>query len=869
MSALLLLAWGCAKEGAPRAISKTEEPETQVIVEETPTYINVLLDDGLTSLVEDQLASGVLCTKSEALNSVTEELGVESMERLFPFAGEFEPRTRKEGLHRWYRVKLPKESSVTKAVKSFEGLDGVSFVEEPLPVKLETNDPYWANDLWGLNNTRYPEYDVNCQPVWEEFTVGDPKVVVAVLDGGIQLDHPDLAWNCLESGHTNYVSGVSGIVAHGHGTHVAGTIAGVSNNGIGVAGVAGGDYFRNKRGVKLLSMQGFYTYVDGNGQTKTRSGSFETAMKEAADKGAHISQNSWGYDIDANGNGKIDDNELANAQAMFTNVHRYSIAAAMDYFAKYAGCDNDGNQLPDSPMKGGLVVFAAGNDNIYYGAPANYPTCVAVGAITRSGGKASFSNYGDWVDICAPGYEISSTYPTDKYARLSGTSMACPHVSGVAALILSYFGGQGFTADDLRKRLLDGAREIGPSTGSTPIGPMVDAYASFMVGGSEVPPVVESFTLTPQGHNVKVNFDGNDAYGYLVLAAPTRKAILEASLSDPSGAGLVTGNVIVAEPEDRNKPQEFILTGLTPDTDYYVALAAYSYNRRFSELSSLQTVHTNANSIPTVSTSFAGRFVFHNYEDVDIAYEISDADGDPLTVDFQTDGRATFAQEEDGLWHFRLACKLVRAPAAFSASLVVTDDIGGKNSSKFSYSILENLAPELTAELPKILLAKKDDSATVDLDAIFSDADGEPLNYRIAGFEAEVVSAEVVDGHILKVVAAGSGIATTEVRVTAYDALGANVRADIPCIVRPEGETVSFLEGRVVSDKLTVLTGTEPAWISVRLISASGTVVFRTSGTFSAFDPLELDLKALSAGVYTLIITDKAGKETKYPIVKR
>lgn len=868
MSALLTLAYACTRE---RLIAEPEieTAENQAAPAGTPTFINVLLDDELTSLVEDQLASGILRTKSEALNSVTEELGVESMERLFPFAGEFEPRTRKEGLHRWYRVRLSDETPVTKAVESFGGLDGVSFVEEPLPVKLQSNDPYWASDMWGLNNTLYPGYDVDCEKVWDEFTVGDPSVIVAVLDGGIQLNHPDLSWNCLESGHQSYVSGVSEIVGHGHGTHVAGTIAAVTNNRLGVAGIAGGDYSSGRRGVSLLSMQCFYDYKDSQGKTQTRSGNFETAMKEAADKGAVISQNSWGFDADKNGDGKLSDSEIESIKGTFENVHRYAIAAAMDYFTKYAGCDNDGNQLADSPMKGGLVVFAAGNDNIYYGPPANYPTCVAVGAMSVSGGKASFSNYGDWVDICAPGASIASTYPTNNYAKLSGTSMACPHVSGVAALITSFFGGQGFTADDLRKRLIDGARTISASEGGTPIGPLVDAYGSFMTGDSAVPPAVESFTLTTQGHNVKVNFTGNDAYGYLVLAAPTRKAILEATLTNPTGKDLVIGNIVISDPNKRTDPQEYILSGLEPDNDYYVAIAAYSYNRRFSDLSELKTVHTNVNAAPVVKSDYNGKYNFRNWQDIDISFSITDADEDPLTVDFQTDGRATFTQDDSGLWHFKLACQLVRAPASFSASLVVTDGFGGRSSEKFTYSILQNVAPAVSGEIPSVVLSKAGESFKIDLDTIFSDEDGESLDYRIAGTQQGLVSAEIIDDHTLVITSVTSGLALTEVRVTAYDNMGASARADIPCIIRPEGESISLLEGRVVSDKLTILTGSQPEKIKVRLVSSTGTVVYSAEGEYSAFNPMEINLKHLAPGVYTLIITDASGKESKYPIVKR
>ena len=119
--------------------------------------------------------------------------------------------------------------------------------------------------------------------------------------------------------------------------------------------------------------------------------------------------------------------------------------------------DNSGNQLPNSMMKGGVVIFAAGNDGIENGAPANYAPVIAVGAISKDGTKASYSNYGSWCDIAAPGTDIVSTLPNGQYGNLTGTSMACPHVSGVAALVVSYCGGPGFTNDMLKEKLLKSA----------------------------------------------------------------------------------------------------------------------------------------------------------------------------------------------------------------------------------------------------------------------------------------------------------------------------------------------------------------------------------------------------------------------------
>ena len=145
--------------------------------------------------------------------------------------------------------------------------------------------------------------------------------------------------------------------------------------------------------------------------------------------------------------------------------------AAIDYFIKYAGCDNDGNQLPDSPMKGGIVIFAAGNDNVSNpgtASPADYDAVVSVAAIAPDYTKASYSNYGSYIDISAPGGNLNgngmvySTIHNSSYGDMSGTSMACPMVSGVAALVIQKYGlnERGFTPDRLKEILFKSAYDV-------------------------------------------------------------------------------------------------------------------------------------------------------------------------------------------------------------------------------------------------------------------------------------------------------------------------------------------------------------------------------------------------------------------------
>ena len=859
LAALLL---SCVRESPETVPEVTEMPP--VAEKADPSFVKVLFSDEMTTLIEEDLSRGSLKTRSSELNDVTETLGVASMERLFPFAGEFEPRTRKEGLHRWYKVVYASEVPATRAAEAFSELPGVECVEEPLKASLTTNDRYWG-DQWALNNTRYPDRDIDVQKVWDIYTSGNPDVIVAVIDGGIDLNHPDLAWNCLASGHKNYVYGATSVVGHDHGTHVAGTIAAVSNNGIGVAGVAGGDYAKGKRGISLLSQQCFYTV--GSGQNAyDRGGDFETAIKEAADHGALISSNSWGYNFDENDDGMITGNELAAARSAHENVRHYSIARAIDYFVRYAGCDNNGEQLPGSLMKGGLVVFAAGNENIPYGCPANYEPCVAVGATTVSGAKASFSNYGDWVDICAPGSNVMSTYPGGSYVAYSGTSMACPHVSGVAALIVSYFGGQGFTVDDLKSRLLEGARDIGLSTGSRPIGSFVDAYGAFVTGDSGMPDAVEDFSVVPIGHNIRLDFNGGGgAYGYMAMAARSESALTNTSLTQLDD-GIESAHLIIADPEAPMAPRSISLLSLEPDTDYYVTLAAYSYGRRFSELSPIKKIHTGENGKPTITTDPGVSFVFRQYEDVDIPFTLEDPDLDTLQVSFQTNGRATLKEYEDGRWHFRLTCQAVRAPASFQATLIVSDCYGARSLRTFNYSVLENIAPVLTTPIEPMVIPSVGQSVEIDLSSHFTDEDGEPLEFKVNSLDTDILGAELSGGKSLRITTRAFGLG--QVRASAFDAMGASVRCDIPVLVRAAGEKVTLLEGPVFSDKLTILAAEKETPTTIRLVAASGSVVAETNGSFSAFNPVVLDTKRLAPGLYTLYV-DIAGDVTRRSVVKK
>ena len=423
---------------------------------------------------------------------ISEEMGIRSAERVFPAAGEFEARHRAAGLHRWYRISYDRTVPATKARQGLGGVAGIEAVAFPRRKARRSyfNDPQ-AYLQWNLRNDGslgghfMRGIDINVEPVRRDYTAGSSEVIVAVIDGGIDLAHEDLPGVVLppgeDGGSRNFVAGYEPgqIPADDHGTHVGGVIGAVNNNRTGVSGIAGGKDGRG--GVRLMSC-----VIFGEEESEGDAGDEDAqALVWAADHGAVIANNSWGYVFDSP--------EDAAQGARDFEQWPSPTKSAIDYFIDHAGTDASGAQT--GPMKGGVVFFASGNTGWDHDAPSEYGRVFAVGAVGPDGKMALYSTYGPWVDILAPGGSDADLDGSDEwilscvpdnmpgyapYAFMPGTSMACPHAAGVAALLVSYFGGPGFTNEDLLERMVGGMRTgVIDQQGRACGGGLLDAAGSF------------------------------------------------------------------------------------------------------------------------------------------------------------------------------------------------------------------------------------------------------------------------------------------------------------------------------------------------------------------------------------------------------
>lgn len=567
--------------------------------------------------------NGAVTTGVRPLDRAARNVKAISIRPMLPYSAKFAKQRAKYGLDRWYVVTFDESVSSADARKVFATTAGVELSEVVTPMSLKEgekgfrkldrskvltsraatmpfNDPFlpqqWHYQNFGTIPYSVVGADINLFNAWKVST-GSSDVLVAIIDGGVDYTHEDLNQNMyvntaelngkdgVDDDGNGYVDDVYGwnfctneakLYPHSHGTHVAGTVAAVNNNGIGVGGVAGGNGTPGS-GVRMLSCQVF------DSRSGTADGDFAAAIIYAAEKGATIAQCSWGWNA--------------------PDYKEQAVLDAIDYFTAEARSEK---------MNGGLCIFATGNDGKtgnYY--PAAYDKCVAVASMTSELTPASYSNYGEWTDIIAPGglldygeaQGVLSTLPGNEYGFNEGTSMATPHVSGIAALVLSRYGSPTFLNETLRTQLLTSVNDFyGYGKNQQYEGlygsGYIDATKALQMDEAGKPESVSDFEIIAAQDYITLSWiipasSDNNVNNHIIYYSKTPFTASDDLTKLPRMAVdtkfLNSGDQYTTEIKD-----------LDNLTTYYVAIQAVNRWGKASELSPVKSVTTNAGPKLTV-----------------------------------------------------------------------------------------------------------------------------------------------------------------------------------------------------------------------------------------------------------------------------
>ncbi len=875
-----------------------EKVETMIAQEYEKGFVRLMVTDDLSTKMEAAAFAGKSRTKAMAADHVIDRVKVRSVKRTFPYSGRFEERSRKAGLHLWYDVEFDSKVPLEEVRTHLSAIRGVRDVEyRPKAVRYDSggvievvqqiaqcaaqpaasmpfDDPrlpsqwHFHND-GSLGSKFLPGADINLFNAWS-YTTGTPDVIVAIVDGGIDYTHEDLAanmWvNLAEKNGTsnvdddrngykddihgyNFVADIGKLVPHNHGTHVAGVVAAVTNNGKGVAGIAGGNGQANS-GVRLMSCQIFVDEDDPYSSNAGRHGA--AAIKYAADNGAVICQNSWGYPT------------LTKIPA--------SDKAAIDYFIANAGIDVTGKQT--GPMRGGIVIFAAGNEDRAEAAPANYEKVVAVSSIAPDYKRAYYSNYGDWVDLAAPGGDVKSfgssgtvlSTVVNGYGYMQGTSMACPHVSGVAALVLSYHKGSGYTPDMLRSRLENGKVNIDGYNSSYrgKLGGLVNAQAALATGSMHAPNSIKTLNSSVQSNIVTLSWsvpsdpDDGKPSGFNVYFRKTPLTGINVK-NPPADVEIRSFPVGNFKPGDEFEVQ---VEGLEFETRYYFAVAAFDFSGNFSALSPQVTHTTLSNLSPSITVLDSTNAEVRAHQTVVLRFAGSDPDNHAIwwSMDPLIEG-VSLVDMGSGQVQLTIIGKQV-PPGKYSLELLLEDEYGASAKEVIRFEVFENQPPAIVNSLTDLPIEGLSKEITFSIPEYFMDPDDEPLRFTVANSAPHVVNVNENGGQ-LYIVSLAYGLA--RVTVTATDAMGLSVSQPFSVLVRDGSQEIDIYPNPV-KDVVWIRTAEEQNSV-VAIYNSAGIKVFENEGSISPFAPLKVDMSSFSAGVYSVTVS-YSGKNIYKQIVK-
>jgi len=865
--------------------------------------INVKLEKGANEAIPASAKGNVeMQSVPSAMSSAMKFSGAYKMERVFKPAGIYEERTIAEGLDRWYTIYFDENKDVGEVLQQFNKVSGIEYAERVLPIAHPkfTAKPYTGSTPQTRNQPTASAFndpllgkqwhyyndgsvsprakkgaDCNLKPVWEKYTTGKNNVIVAIVDGGIDITHEDLVDNLYinekeKNGQTgvdddgngfvddvygyNFVEAkdvVGGTIQpdnEGHGTHVAGTVAARNNNGKGVAGVAGGNGTAGS-GVRLMSCQIF--------RGKDEQGDGAAAIKYAADNGAVICQNSWGY----------------SSSAGVTAMPKL-LKEAIDYFIKMAGCDANGQQRANSPMKGGVVIFAAGNENKEFSAyPACYAPAVSVSAMAWDFTKASFSNYADWVTIMAPGGDqdtfgteggVLSTVPKSKvpsgYAFFQGTSMACPHVSGIAALIASYFGRQGFTNDELKSRLITAYRpfnidELNPGYKGKLGKGYIDAEAAFESDTKIAPEKVGTLTLTPNFVDITAEWsvakdEDKTAAFYRLYISPndlTAESLKGMNYKEVNGMGHSLGETL-----------RLTFDELKDNQAYSVAVVAVD---RWGNISAptIQKCTTKLNHAPEVTDFPEGVIELNNNEKKTFSFKVADPDGHKWEIKATGETKGVSYKLNQATVTVNLVPVL--QAGSYTCTFVLTDDLGAKSEKSFTFKIIKYMPPKLEKAFDNYIIGLDEEPVNISLKGHYANSGSSELSYKANVSNSGIASVQVNNDQLqIKPLARG----ITRINVLASDGRQTSSDGSFQIrVVERKSAPVYAVYPIPAKKDINALLNPEVTQAEFVISSTVGEQVMEATVTPDKNNIATLDLSKLHPGTYKLTVHTSKGNHTQ------
>lgn len=416
-------------------------------------------------------------------------------------------------------------SAINPEGKSTGETQDASPITQPPLGEGEPDDPYF------LDGQQWDMEAIDMKKAWD-IERSNESTVVAVVDTGVDYNHPDLAGKVIKG--KNYINDSDDpLDDHGHGTHVAGTIAAITNNGIGISSVSWG--------AKILAVKA----CDNNGDCLTSN-----VVKGVA---YALSQNVKIINISIAGVGSCKRENFFSGDRVYEDV------------------------IKEAQKKGAIIVVAAGNHNqdASLEVPGACDGVITVGATNRSNtrwvnNELSGSNFGSKVDIAGPGAPILSTSTDNGYTIRNGTSMATPHVSGVAALLLSL--NKNLTADQLKECLIDGAKKIETDKY---IGGLLNSYDSLITCGGKVKQNISSPSITASPFpSIPTRETNEDKYSISGTVFIDENSSGQLDSNDKKLGGV---QVVLSPSTDflsvlANPQGYFLFSDLTPET-YFISLS--------------------------------------------------------------------------------------------------------------------------------------------------------------------------------------------------------------------------------------------------------------------------------------------------------